>query len=115
VKVPVTVNLVSADEAAAAALDAEVTEQVWLLQAAKARRQAMEAADRGDWEGSRSMLADAAGALRSQSLGAASPDAFLAEANLLDASVEASAADDPMWRKRMHQQSRRAGRGRPTA
>jgi hypothetical protein len=31
VKIPVTVNLVSADEAAAAAIDHEVTEEVWLL------------------------------------------------------------------------------------
>jgi Ca-activated chloride channel family protein len=111
-KVPVTVNLVSADEAAAAELDAEVTEQVWLLRAAKARRDAMDAAERGDWDTSRKLLSEASDTLRSQALGAANPDMLFAEAVVLDASADASAELDPMWRKRLHQQSRRAGRGR---
>src|SRR5207244_4323867 len=50
VSVPVTVNLVSADEAAAADADAEVTEEVLVLRAARAEREAMKLADEGRFD-----------------------------------------------------------------
>jgi Ca-activated chloride channel homolog len=66
--VPVVANLVSADEAAAAAPDAQVREEVLVLQAAKARRQAIDFADRGDIHAARATLAAAAGNLRAADL-----------------------------------------------
>jgi len=43
------VNLVSADEAAAAGHDAEVTEEVAILTAAGAQEEALKRADQGDF------------------------------------------------------------------
>ncbi len=112
---PVVVNLVSADEAAAADVDTEVTEEVWLLQAARARKDAIEAADRGDWETSRQILGDAAEQLRAAPMGSARMDEFLTEADLLDGEVVASMVPDDTWRKRNTQQAWRRTRGKPGA
>jgi Ca-activated chloride channel family protein len=113
--VPVTVNLVSADEAAVAGLDGEVTEVVWLLRAAPARRDAIAAADAGDHDRSSRIMRDASSALRAAP-GSASMrvDEFMAEADLLDAEADASLAHDPTWRKRVTDQAWRRTRGRPT-
>jgi hypothetical protein len=46
---PLVVNLVSADEAAAQTPDAEVVEEVVILQAARAQEQAREPADSGEF------------------------------------------------------------------
>ncbi len=54
--IPLVVNLVSADEAAAAAADAEVTEEVVILRSARAQEQAREHADRGEFEQARKLL-----------------------------------------------------------
>ncbi len=64
VTIPVTVNLVSADEAAAAEADHEVTEEVVVLMSARAQEQAREHADRGEFEQARKLLAEAADELR---------------------------------------------------
>ena len=57
--VPVTVNLVAADEAAAQALDHEVVEEVVLLRAARARSVATRLADQGDYDGAQKTLTEA--------------------------------------------------------
>ena len=62
--VPVTVNLVSADEASAADVDHEVVEHTTLLQAARARKDARDAADRGDFGTARAMMTSASASLR---------------------------------------------------
>jgi Ca-activated chloride channel homolog len=113
--VPVTVNLVSADEAAAADLDGEVTEEVWLLKAAQARREAIAAADAGDHLASMRIMRSASTDLRG-AVGACSAryDEFMAEAELLESEAQASTAADPTWRKRMTDQAWRRNRGRPT-
>src|SRR5439155_17457257 len=66
ISLPVTVNLVSADEAAAAGADAEVTEEVLILRAAKAEREAMKLADEGRFDEAKELLRWAAGELRSR-------------------------------------------------
>src|SRR5207249_8166950 len=66
VSVPVTVNLVSADEAAAAGADAEVTEEAPILKAAKAEREAMRLANENRFDEAKEMLRGAASELRSR-------------------------------------------------
>lgn len=58
-KVPITVNLVSADEAAASKPDATVTEEVIILLAAEAQDEARKKADEGDFDGARDLLRSA--------------------------------------------------------
>ncbi len=112
--VPVTVNLVAADEAAAQALDHEVGEEVVLLRAARARSEATRLADQGDYDGAHKTLTEAGEQLRR--LAPSSPRAaeLIDEAHQLDMhSVSMSVAGyDPMTRKRMLNESRRRGRGR---
>jgi hypothetical protein len=76
--VPVAVNLVSSDEAAAAAPDLEVTEEVHLLRAARARDAAVQLADAGDFEAAQSVAMQADAELRSAGLDAEA-DALAAE------------------------------------
>jgi Ca-activated chloride channel family protein len=54
--VPVVANLVSADEAAAAELDAEVREEVRVLEQARAQNEAIRLADAGDFDAARGVL-----------------------------------------------------------
>jgi hypothetical protein len=61
VTIPITVNLVSADEAAAAEADHEVTEEVVVLMSARAQEQAREHADRGESRGAARAGEDARG------------------------------------------------------
>lgn len=64
VTMPLVVNLVSADEAATAEADPEVTEEVVILKSARAQEQAREHADRGEFEQARKLLSEAAEELR---------------------------------------------------
>lgn len=111
--IPLTVNLVSADEAATAAVDHEVTEEVWLLDAARARKEAIEAADRGDFGGSRRYLSSTAETLRAHAPDSARADELLSEADALDAHAAGVDTDDPMWRKRIRSEQWRRHRGKP--
>ena len=113
--IPVVVNLVSADEAAAAELDREVVEETVLLQAARARREATEHADRGDFDAARHALEDAATALRSLEPDSQRATELEHEAVTLDTHFAAMSA--PMYtsgtRKQMRDESWRRHRGRP--
>jgi Ca-activated chloride channel family protein len=64
VRVPVAVNLVAADDPAAAELDTEVTEEVVILASARAQDEARERAERGDFDGAQDILKRAADDLR---------------------------------------------------
>ena len=70
-RIPLNVNLVSSDEAAAAGLDTEVSEEVVILKSARAQRDARTRAQRGDFDGAKSVLKEAADELRSHSAGSA--------------------------------------------
>ncbi len=106
--IPLTVNLVSADEAAAAEVDHEVTEEVVVLKAARAQEQAREHADRGEFEIARKLLSEAADELRELAPGSAQADELLSTAENLSANASTMAPE--MWdlraRKQMHYQSR---------
>jgi Ca-activated chloride channel family protein len=97
VTIPVGVNLVSADEAAASSPDLEVVEETLVLRAAKAREEAIRRADEGDFKGAQLVLRSAATGLRKAGL----ED----EAGALDDTVlltlDAAAYSAPA-RKRMH-------------
>jgi Ca-activated chloride channel homolog len=106
ITLPVVVNAVSAAEAAAAAGDAAVTEQVTLLKAARARDEAIRRADEGDAAGARDALHSASLDLRAAGL--------TDEATALDAEVFdlADALPSPAQRKRMRYDSYSRRRGR---
>ena len=84
VQIPVTVNLVSADEAAAAEADHEVTEEVIVLLSARAQEQAREHADRGEFDAAGKLLGDAASELRKMAPSAKAPEELLAQAETLE-------------------------------
>lgn len=87
-RLPLMVNLVSADEAAAQTPDAEVTEEVTVLHAAREQDRARELADEGSFEQARQTLLDAAARLREKAATSADPEELLARA----AQIEGSAA-----------------------
>ena len=111
VTVPVTVNLVSADEAAAAEADHEVSEQVIILESARATKEARDRADRGDFDGAARLLRSHVADLRD-----AGTDATVAQACLLDDYVAGLTATtySPAHRKQMTNDSHRTHRGKPT-
>ena len=90
---PVVVNLVSADEAAAAAPDFEVTEEVLVLKAAQARDEAMRLADAGDFDAARRIVLTTQQQLRLAGMHT--------EADALDADILAQDTYSPAARKRL--------------
>jgi Ca-activated chloride channel family protein len=101
--VPVAVNLVSADEAAASAPDLEVREEVLVLQAARARREAIRLADEGDRDAAARLLGATASELRlaCEEMPAAAP-LLAAEADALVDAAGAATLYDAGSRKRLH-------------
>jgi hypothetical protein len=81
--IPLTVNLVSADEAAAAEADREVTEEVVILKSARAQEQIREHAERGEFEIARKLLSEAAEDLRRTAPGSSHADELLSTAEML--------------------------------
>jgi Ca-activated chloride channel family protein len=63
--IPIKVNVVPGTEAAAESADEDVTEQVVILEAARARKEARKLADSGDFEGARQLLVEQAEHLKS--------------------------------------------------
>lgn len=113
--VPVQVNLVSADEAAAAGPDAEVVEEVVILKAAQAQEEARKLADEGDFEGARGRLAMGAEDLRRIAPSSPRAEELLLHAEELEESEGAMAFGDydPMVRKQMTYGAHRSRRSRP--
>ncbi len=113
-KIPVIVNLVSADEAAAAELDQEVVEEVVLLDAARARKEAALQADAGRFDVAQSMLRDAAVEIRRIAPSSKRAAELLDEVGRLEAHTDAmqEANYEPMVRKQMMSESWRRTRGR---
>ena len=114
VTIPITVNLVSADEAAAAEADHEVVEETVLLSSARARKEARDLADSGDFDGARSTLEAVAEQLRSLAGTSDRADELLRDAEMLDVHTESMASDmyGPEERKRLSNESWRRNRGR---
>ncbi len=114
VTIPLQINLVSADEAAAQGPDGEVTEEVLILRAAQAQRQARKLADDGDYQGAQGTLRTIAEELRKQAPSSNRAGELLREAQLLEQSE--ALADERSWdassSKALHYDANRKGQGR---
>jgi len=116
--IPIAANLVSSDEAAAAAPDLEVREEVLVLQAARARKEAIELADRGDFDSAQKRLSATASELRSAKDGMSAKQAALLEdeAERLDGSIQSVSSTmylaEPSVRKNLRYQARQSQRRR---
>ena len=108
ITLPLVVNLVSADEAAAVGPDAEVTEEVVILRSARAQARAREHADRGEFDEAREVLSEAAGDLRRLAPRSSKPEELLEQAEALDQSVAFLTDDryDSHSRKQMRYRQR---------
>ena len=107
-RIPLNVNLVSADEAAAAGLDTEVRDEVVILRSARAQRDARERADHGDYDGAKTVLRDAVDDLRSHAAGSTTHAAELARmADDLEGDLPSLEPErfDAMSSKSMHYRS----------
>lgn len=111
---PLAANLVSADEAAAAAPDLEVQEAVLVLKAARARDEAIRLADGGRHDEARSVLGAVAAELRRDgpALGPECAAALAEEAAALDEAIELASAVhySAASRKQLHYDSNRRRR-----
>ena len=108
---PVTVHVTGAAEAEAAGIDMAVREEVAILAAARAQREAIEAADNGNVAGAGALLRGAADMLRAVACASPRSAEFAERADAVEAFAEVdqwSATD----RKALRFQSHRAGRGR---
>jgi Ca-activated chloride channel family protein len=116
VTVPVVVNAVPTAEAVGAVPNAAVTEQVLTLEAARARKDAREAAERGYFGGAAAMLRTSASILRSARSTMAESAMIDSEAD--DLEVTAAAMDNGQYdtgtAKRMWSQQQAAATGRRT-
>jgi Ca-activated chloride channel family protein len=113
--IPVTVNLVSADEAAARELDHEVVDEVVLLQAARARRIAMRQADAGDYKAARDTLATMGNELLRHAPNSRRAAELIEEAARLERHNESMTATSyATTRNRLSSESWRRNRGRRT-
>jgi Ca-activated chloride channel family protein len=94
-RVPVTVNLVAADDPAAAELDTKVTEEVVILASARAQDEARERAQHGDFDGAREILKRAADDLRAIAPNSKRADELLEQAE--QAETHSRAMEDGMF------------------
>jgi Ca-activated chloride channel homolog len=88
ITIPVTINLVRSDEAAASGPDNEVVEEVTILQAARAQREARDRADQGDFDSAQNLLRSAARDLRARASGSKRAHELVTEAEALERHVE---------------------------
>jgi Ca-activated chloride channel homolog len=102
--IPIVVNRVCADEAAAAAPDLQVREELLVLSAARARDEAIRLADAGRIAAAQQLLRSTVQTLRNAGLPA--------EADLIDHEVGALKSYDARTRKRLYYQSQRQRRGK---
>jgi Ca-activated chloride channel family protein len=114
VTIPVTVNVVDADTAAAADINTDVNDEVLLLRTAEARREAMKRADSGDFDGAAEALSSVRSAVSFAMPASSRADDLRSELDELDYSTERmrQRTYDALERKRMHYQSHRNLRSR---
>lgn len=87
ITIPVTVNMVTADESSKAGPDHEVIEEVLILKSAKAQQEARERAEGGDYDGAKKLLYDAASDIRGAVPDSGRADELAKEADILDEHV----------------------------
>lgn len=111
---PVAVRAVRPEEAEGQGSDAEVTEEVVVLKAARAADEARRLADAGDLDGARASLAASAEELRRLAPGSARAAELEEQAEALDAAFHAATAATwgPTESKRLHYEAHRRRRRR---
>lgn len=117
ITIPVTVNMVTADEASKADPDNDVIEEVLILKSAQAQREARERSDRGDFGGAQALLKNAAVELREMAPLSKRSEELLEEAERLTHfhDMQSPANWDESSRKAMHYDEfrKRQSRRRP--
>ena len=111
VTLPLTVNLVAADEAAASQADERVQHEVLLLEAARAIDEAKREADAGDFGAAQHRLATSAATLREAMPAAPMASAMADEMAEMATTLDADAYDAAQ-RKRLHYSAHQSRRGR---
>lgn len=108
VTIPITVNAVNSDEAAAAIPDGEVTEEVVVLRAARAQEQARKFADRGDTKTAARQLRQAVEDLRKVAPRSSRKEELMIEAQRMEENSRQLEFDsyDAITRKKMTYQMR---------
>jgi Ca-activated chloride channel family protein len=114
-RMPITVNAVSADEAQQAGPDTGVVEEIVVLKSARAQRDAREHADEGDFDAARKLLREAAEDLRKVAPGSPRAEELLtqAEETVGFADSISRAAYDVMAKKKLRYSTWQRQRGRP--
>jgi Ca-activated chloride channel family protein len=114
-RLPITVNAVTAEEAAQAGPDAGVVEEIVVMRAAKAQREARDRAESGDWDGAKRLLSEAAAELRKAAPGSSRADELLAQAEETEGFSRSMsrAGYDAVLRKKMKLSQWQRQRGRP--
>jgi len=114
-RLPITVNAVSAEEAQQAGPDAGVVEEIVVMKAAKAQKEARERAETGDWDGAKRLLTEAAEELRKVAPGSPRADELLAQAEETTgfAAEMSEARYDANMKKSLKYSSWQRQRGRP--
>jgi Ca-activated chloride channel homolog len=112
--IPLIVNAVSAEEAAACAADAEVTDEVVILSVARATDEARRLADSGDTDAAAQVLRESAEHLRRVAPRSDRADALLRQAEDLEYTVGeiATASYSAMSSKRLHYRAHEMKRDR---
>lgn len=114
VTIPVTVNAVNSDEAETGTVDAEVTEEIVILKAARAQEQARKLADQGDMKKAAKFLREAVTDLRKIAPNSARGEQLLNEAEMMEEhqDIFLQGTYDATTRKKMTYQMRDARRRR---
>ncbi|MGH2753854.1 MAG: vWA domain-containing protein, partial [Actinomycetota bacterium] len=92
--VPLVINMVAAGEAAGALPNQDVVEEVLILKAARAQKEARERADHGDYEGAQMLLRTSAEELRAVAPNSTRADELLEEAKTLEGHAALASPDN---------------------
>jgi Ca-activated chloride channel family protein len=111
---PIVINAVSADEASAAVPDQDVVEEVVILKAAQAQKEARNRADHGDYDAAQKLLRESARRLRDIAPNSKRAQELMQEAAILDShsSMAMPGSYDAMSSKAMHYDQHRKQRAR---
>lgn len=114
VSVPVLVNVAPGEQVGDGRADGDVVEEVTVLEAAQAEREARRLADRGDYFGAQNRLSGSASALPRMAPSSARAAELLEQAEAIEASGAAMSPDawSPSTSKDMHYRSRKSSRRR---
>lgn len=111
---PLVINMVSANEASSETPDPDIVEEVVILKAAAAQREARMRADSGDYEGAQELLRSSARRLRDLAPDSQRAAELASEAEVLERYADRTAPEswDATSAKAMHYEARRMSKSR---